>query len=160
MTQDVQLVQYQPDQLEILKQFKLPEEQNQFTVLPTEVIEEVSTGKFPIVILHDKEPVGFFVLHSTERVKEYCENPNAMLLTSFSINHSKQGKGFAKNGLSQLEAFITSEFPWCDEILLAVNHKNMAAQNLYKKVGFKDTGARKEGPVGEQYIMSLMFRKI
>lgn len=54
-----------------------------------------------------------------------------------------------------LRDFVKSEFPSCDEIVLAVNHKNFPAQKLYAKVGFKDTGRRKIGPIGEQFILSL-----
>ena len=70
-----------------------PEEQEQFTALPIHSLE-MTHERHPIVILINNEPVGFFVLHSSDRVKEYSDNPKAMLLTSFSINHSHQGKGF------------------------------------------------------------------
>ncbi|MBT2719477.1 N-acetyltransferase, partial [Bacillus sp. ISL-57] len=93
--------------------------------------------------------------HSTERVKEYSDNPKAMLLTALSVNHAKQGKGYAKQGMLLLSDFVKSEFPNCDEIVLVVNHKNLPAQQLYLKVGFQDTGKRKIGPIGEQFIMNL-----
>lgn len=53
-------------------------------------------GQYPIVILSNKIPVGFFVLHTTERVQEYSSNPQAMLLTALSMDHKQQGKGYAK----------------------------------------------------------------
>ncbi len=80
-----------------------------------------------------------------------------MLLTSLSVNHAHQGKGYAKQGMLLLKSFVKAEFPTCNEIVLAVNHKNVPAQKLYKKVGFKDTGKRKMGPIGEQLILSLSF---
>ena len=54
-----------------------------------------------------------------------------------------------------LTPFIKSAFPMYNEIVLAVNHKNAPAEELYKKVGFVDTAKRIEGPLGEQLIMSL-----
>lgn len=93
--------------------------------------------------------------HSTDRVKEYSDNPQAMLLTALSINQAKQGKGYAKQAMLLLKEFVTTEFPYCNEIVLAVNHKNIAAQQLYGKTGFHATGKRKIGPIGEQLIMSL-----
>jgi hypothetical protein len=59
-----------------------------------------------------------------------------------------------------LGEFVKSEYPTCNEIVLAVNHKNIPAQKLYSKVGYKDTGRRKMGPIGEQFIMNLLlYRK-
>ncbi|MGJ8602122.1 MULTISPECIES: hypothetical protein [Shouchella] len=54
-----------------------------------------------------------------------------------------------------LKEFVTTEFPHCKEFVLEVNHKNIAAQQLYGKTGFQDTGKRKSGPIGELLIMSL-----
>ena len=59
--------------------------------------------------------------------------------------------------MSLLGEFAAEEFPNCNEIVLAVNHKNIAAQKLYLKVGFRDTGIRKMGKIGEQYIMNLIL---
>jgi RimJ/RimL family protein N-acetyltransferase len=152
----IELVHYSNIYLDVLNSFNLPKEQVQYTALPCE-ITEVTEGQYPIVILNDNTPVGFFLLHSTERVKEYTDNSKAMLLTSFSVNHANQGKGFAKNGMLLLGDFVKSEFPNCDEVILAVNHKNIPAQKLYLKVGFQDTGRRKIGPLGEQFIMNLVL---
>ncbi|WP_103108653.1 GNAT family N-acetyltransferase [Brevibacillus reuszeri] len=137
-----------------LRKFELPEEQEQFTSLPQR-ITEVTAGQHRIVIESDTKPVGFFLLHATDRVKEYSENPQAMLLTSFSINHAEQGKGYAKRGMLLLREFVKVEFPTCNEIVLAVNHKNIPAQKLYLQAGFSDTGKRRMGPIGEQLIFCL-----
>ncbi|WP_413375615.1 GNAT family N-acetyltransferase [Alkalihalobacillus sp. 1P02AB] len=155
-TDYIQLKHFSNEDLEVLKTFKLPEEQGQFTSLPIH-FQEVIEGQHRIVIVDDAEPVGFFLLHVTERVKDYSDNRKAMLLTSLSINHLKQGKGYAKQAMTLVKEFVVSEFPHYNEIVLAVNHKNTAAQKLYIKVGFQDTGRRKMGPIGEQFIMSLML---
>lgn len=152
----VELKHFSEEYKERLDCFELPEEQGQFTALPKKYFT-VSEGQHRIVIVHDNEPVGFFLLHTTERVKEYSENPNAMLLTSLSIDQREQGKGYAKQAMSLLEEFVLHEFPNCNEIVLAVNHKNIAAQRLYEKVGFQDTGKRRMGPIGEQLLLNLVF---
>ena len=139
-----------------LNSFELPEEQAQFTALPSNILEEIE-GQHRIVILDEDEPVGFFLLHQTERVKEYSDKANAMLLTALSVNYAKQGKGYAKQAMFLLRDFVKSEFPDCDEIVLAVNHKNIPAQRLYAAVNFTDTGRRKNGPIGEQFILNLLL---
>lgn len=145
--------QYDP----VLKRFFLPEEQAQFTGMPLEMIrmaKEDHTRK-PVVILSGSHPVGFFVLCTGELVFDYTPNHNALLLIAFSINHSEQGKGYAKNGLMGLKDYVKMHFSNKNEVVLAVNGKNISAQKLYEKVGFKDTGKRKRGKNGEQFILSL-----
>ncbi|MCY7501254.1 MULTISPECIES: GNAT family N-acetyltransferase [Bacillus] len=151
---NVKLTHFSDVYIEGLSSFVLEEEQAKFTALPSAYFE-FTEGQYRIVILNEDEPVGFFVLHATDRVKDYSDNPNAMLLTSLSIHQTQQGKGFAKQAMFLLNQFVTSEFPNCNEIVLAVNHQNIPAQTLYSQVGYKDTGKRKIGPIGEQLIMSL-----
>ena len=150
----IELVHFSEDYVDVLHDFDLPEEQSQFTALPKEISIEM-VGQYPIVILSDNVPVGFFVLHATVRVKEYSSNPNAMLLTALSIDHKQQGNGYAKKGMLALSDFIKREFKECHEVVLVVNHKNIPAQNLYLKVGFVDHGERRMGPIGEQIVMNL-----
>jgi RimJ/RimL family protein N-acetyltransferase len=150
----VALKRYNQTHLSELESFRLPEKQEQFTALPKDMLE-VSDVRHPIVITGSEVPVGFFVLNASERVKEYTDNPDAMLLTAFSINYVQQGKGYAKLGMQQLKDFVNHEFPTCNEVVLAVNHRNIPAQKLYESVGFVDTGRRKIGNIGEQYILSL-----
>ncbi|MBP2242404.1 RimJ/RimL family protein N-acetyltransferase [Cytobacillus eiseniae] len=151
---EINLQLYQSEHFESLNQFELPEDQEQYTALPIHSLE-ITHERHPIVILNNNGPVGFFVLHSSDRVKEYSDNRKAMLLTALSINHSHQRKGFAKKGMEQIKDFVTETFPSCNEIVLAVNKRNIAAQKLYEKVGYNDTGRRKMGRIGEQLIFSF-----
>jgi RimJ/RimL family protein N-acetyltransferase len=113
-----------------------------------------------IVILdYNGVPVGLFALETGDRVKEFTDNEDALLLTSFSINHNRQRKGFAKKSLLLLEEFVKRYFPIKNEVVLAVNERNIPAQNLYAKVGFEDKGFRRMGPIGQQIIMHLPIMK-
>ncbi|SYX86178.1 GNAT family N-acetyltransferase [Paenibacillus alvei] len=150
----VELQFYKPAYMEALHSYQLPAEQKQFAAMPNQRLD-TSDGQHPIVITAGNQPVGFFVLNKNARVQEYSENPQALLLTSFSIDYAKQGQGYASTGLELLKSFIPEHFPDCNEIVLAVNHKNIPAQRLYIKAGFTDTGQRCEGNIGEQYIFSL-----
>jgi RimJ/RimL family protein N-acetyltransferase len=150
----IELQLYKTEYFDSINRFSLPEDQLLFTALPNQMAE-ITHKKHPVVILCGMEPVGFFVLHSSDRVKEYTDNPDAMLLTAFSVNHVQQGKGYAFRGMNQLKQFLNQHFPKCNEVVLAVNKRNIPAQKLYQKVGFTDTGRRKIGKIGEQLILSL-----
>ena len=54
---------------------------------------------------------GSFRIGNGDRVKEFTDNEDALLLTSFSINHNRQRKGFAKKSLLLLEEFVKRYFP-------------------------------------------------
>ena len=110
---DIVLDFYKSEYREVLLSFNLPDEQAMFTALPIDKIEEAnnSVGQHAIVILADHEPVGFFILHSSQRVKDYSDNPKALLLTALSINHVQQGKGYAKKGMEKIPKFMRQEFP-------------------------------------------------
>lgn len=58
-----------------------------------------------------------------------------------------------------LEEFVKCYFPIKNEVVLAVNERNIPAQNLYAKVGFEDKGFRRMGPIGQQIIMHLPIMK-
>ncbi|WP_253271180.1 GNAT family N-acetyltransferase [Sporosarcina sp. D27] len=154
LSKTVKLEKYNPDFLKALKEFELPTEKAQYTALPTVILEKLTDNQYPVVILSNDDPVGFFLLQSTDRVKEFTDNPWALLLTALSIDNSKQGKGFAIEAMKLIKQFVNLELPEYDEIILAVNHKNIPAQNLYKRVGFSDTGKRKIGKIGEQFIFN------
>ncbi|MEX3743951.1 MULTISPECIES: GNAT family N-acetyltransferase [Lysinibacillus] len=153
----VELKHFSSEYIEELNTFVLTEEQKQFSSLPSK-FEEVTEGQYRIVILSDNTPVGFFLLNSNERVKKYSNNLNALLLTALSINHSEQGKGYAKQGMTLLVKFVKTEFPNCNELVLVVDKDNIPAQKLYLKVGFEDTNERLIGRIGEEIIMRQLIK--
>ena len=143
--------------LDPLKAFQLPEEQAKFTALPIEILEEAqaTSSQYPIVILAEGSPAGFFVLHDDVLLEEHSDNDRALLLMAFSINEKEQGKGIATKAMEEVQSFVGQAFPGKNEIVLGVNHKNMAAQHVYRKAGFHDTGRRKMGRNGEIFIFSV-----
>jgi len=153
----VELKHFSSEYMQGLNAFVLTEEQKQFSALPSN-FEEINEGQHRIVILSENTPVGFFLLNANERVKKYSTNRNAMLLSALSINHTEQGKGFAKQGMTLLVEFVKAEFPNCDEIVLVVDKDNIPAQKLYVKVGFEDTNERLIGRIGEEIIMRQFIK--
>ncbi|MFS0785556.1 GNAT family N-acetyltransferase [Shouchella sp. 1P09AA] len=154
----INLVPYHSKYDAALQAFQLPPEQIQFSALPNTYLRTIEPGQHRIVITDaTDQPVGFFLLHETERVQEYSSNPQAMLLTTLTVNQCEQGKGYANQAMDLVSTYIQTHFPDKNEMVLAVNKKNIPAQNLYTKSGFFDTGERRVGRIGEQMVMSCMI---
>lgn len=161
-TGEIQLVPYEEQYKEIIQSFTLPSEQVQFTANPGELLEKAKndrTKNVVVILDYSGVPVGVFALQTGDRVQEFTENKDALLLTSFSVNHNKQRKGYAEKSLALLQDFVKNYYPIINEVILAVNEKNIPAQKLYKKVGFQDKGFRRMGPIGQQIIMHLPIMK-
>ncbi|MCM3704037.1 GNAT family N-acetyltransferase [Paenibacillus macerans] len=153
--QVISLSLYDEKYLETLERFELPENQAEFTALPSEALDMSvnDPDRYPVVILADGTTLaGFFVLHRNSDFVPLVENPRALLLRALSVDFRHQGKGYAKAAMLQLPPFVREHFPEADEIVLAVNHQNYAAQRLYAKAGFEDRGLTKMGPKGLQHI--------
>ncbi|MYL34040.1 GNAT family N-acetyltransferase [Pontibacillus yanchengensis] len=140
-----------------LENYNLPEEMVHFTDSPLPAIHKSKQDqeRFPVVIVYDEVPVGFFVLHGWNGVQTYSDNKQALLVRGFSIDSGYQGNGIATKSMQLLPRFVKEYFPGKDEILLAVNHKNRQAQHVYMKSGFIDKGKRIMGPKGELHLYHL-----
>lgn len=140
-----------------LEGFELPDGQIEFSALPEDVLEEAIRDKdrYPVVIIFEQRPIGFFILDEGPDIASFTTNTGAMLLRSFSIDYRHQGRGFAKRAMLQLPDFIKSQFPGRNEIVLAVNKRNKAAQAVYLAAGFRDEGKWMDGPIGPQHIYHL-----
>lgn len=137
-TGEIQLVPYKEQYKEIIQSFTLPSEQVQFTANPGELLEK---AKNVVVILdYNGVPVGVFILQTGDRVQEFTENKDAILLTSFSINHNKQNKGYAKKSLALLQEFVKYYYPVKNEVILAVNEKTFRHKSYMRKLDFKIKG--------------------
>lgn len=139
-----------------IERYVLSEVQLQFTGTPKESIKlsNEDPSRYSILAMDGDQLVNFFVLHKKEGVKPYSNNEKAILLRAFSTDFHHQGKGYAKQALMLLPEFVKRNFNGMNEIVLAVNLKNEAAQSLYKKCGYIDEGNRRMGKKGELIIMS------
>ncbi|MGE7874150.1 GNAT family N-acetyltransferase [Bacillus paramycoides] len=140
----------------MINQYTLSEEQLCYTGVPKESVKlsNEDSDRHSILAMKDDEFVTFFVLHKNEGVKPYTDNEKSVLIRAFSTDFHHQGKGYAKQALKILPEFVRNNFLGINEIVLAVNVKNLAAQSLYKKCGFCDNGVRRTGRKGELIIMS------
>ncbi|MBT2642476.1 GNAT family N-acetyltransferase [Bacillus sp. ISL-41] len=153
----VSLVFYKPEYKLLLSNYSLSEEQQRYTALPVDALQkcESEPDRHPIVILYGSQPAGFFVLHGWEGVKDFSENKEAILLRAYSINAEYQGKGIGSKSIKLLSPFVKKHFPKVNEVILAVNHANVVAQNVYKKGGFVDKGITAMGREGEMFLYHL-----
>lgn len=158
----MELCIYTDQHVELIENYRLNQEQLRFTGIPKECVEssEKDTDRNSILAIDKGRLVTFFVLHRNEGVKPYSQNSRAILLRAFSTDAREQGKGYAKKALQLLPELVKSKFPTINEIVLAVNIANKAAQSLYKKCGFIDEGVRTMGPKGELIVMSYYLSHI
>lgn len=152
----MQLCEYEERFDRQVANYQLSEEQLNFTGAPGECIAlaKEDADRHSILAMENNQLVTFFVLHENEGVEPYSDHANAILLRAFSTDYNQQGKGYAKQVLLQLPDFVRAQFPHINEIVLAVNKRNIAAQSLYKNCGFVDEGVRRMGEKGELIIMS------
>ena len=142
----ISIAKYNFSHFEDLVHYQLPPEQALYAPDPmqwfngnTPLLESSMTA---ISILKNLRAVGFFILDRGEDKLEYTNNPQSILLRSFSINPLYQGQGIAKATMlpGLLEKFIYQLAPSCNEIVLAVNPANQLAYQLYLKCGFLEAG--------------------
>ena len=153
---DMELCFYNEKFCKEIEQYTLTDEQLRFTGTPQDNIElsKQDSDRYSILAMENEQLVTFFVLHENEGVKPYSTNDKAILIRAFSTDFHHQGRGYAKQALLQLPTFVESHFSDINELVLAVNVKNEAAQCLYKKCGYVDGGVRTMGSKGELIIMS------
>jgi RimJ/RimL family protein N-acetyltransferase len=146
---------YTPEWDSKIRNFTLDEAQKSFVFLPSAAIDWSiqDNNCFPVVILVDNEPVGFFVLHQNEESQTFIENVNAIFLRAFSIDRKHQGKGYAGLAMNSLPKFVQNHFPQIVEIVLTVNENNLPAKRLYEKSGFQYNGKSKVGRSGNELVM-------
>ncbi len=79
------------------------------------------------------EKIGFFV------VRRDLRDPRCWWLCYFLLDRRQQGKGYGKNALRLILAYL-SKREGCRRIRLQVTPGNDTARGLYERVGFDETG--------------------
>ena len=157
MNRMITLKPYHPEHYPALTAYRLDASQQAFTAMPGEWLDGSRTldrDKLAITIFAGTEIVGFFILDSGADLRDYSDNPHALLLRSMSIDPAQHGKGYARAALDadRLYPLLRAHFPGCNEIVLGVHHANHAAIALYQRCGFSDSGRTYMGIKGLQYI--------
>ncbi len=137
--------------------YSLDEGQQRFTATVDHALKNIEerngSEAFPVTILEDHIPVGFFVLDFGKDKLDLTDHENAVLVRSLSVNPKMQGKGIGKIAMMQLDDFVKANFKDCPEIVLAVNQKNELAYHIYLKAGYIFDGKTRIGRSGPQYLM-------
>ncbi|MBP2618911.1 GNAT family N-acetyltransferase [Chryseobacterium jejuense] len=141
--------------------YSLDENQLRFTASANQALQNIEerddNDAFPITILENDVPAGFFVLDFGKDKFELTDNQNSVLVRSLSVNPEMQGRGIGKVAMILVDDFVNENFKHCDEIVLAVNQKNDSAYHIYLKAGYIYDGKTRIGRSGLQY---LMYKKI
>lgn len=156
----VHLAFFNPDDFPGIN-YVLNEDQLRFTASVEQALENIKArnGKeaFPIIILEDENPAGFFVLDFGKDKLDMTDNEHAVLIRSLSVNPDMQGRGIGKEAMMKVDDFIRKHFENCNEVVLAVNEKNKSAYHLYTRTGYSYDGKTRAGRSGIQY---LMYKKL
>ncbi|KMQ58571.1 GNAT family acetyltransferase [Chryseobacterium angstadtii] len=151
--------------LELFKQedfiklnYALDEDQLQYTSTVEKALQRIKDRsdlkEFPVTVFENQEPAGFFVLDFGNDKLDLTDNESSVLLRSLSINPDFQGKGIGKAAMQIVDEFVRQNFTDCDEIVLAVNQRNVPAYHIYLKTGYLYDGKTRIGRSGPQYLMS------
>ncbi|WP_347216773.1 GNAT family N-acetyltransferase [Chryseobacterium sp.] len=139
----------------------LDDNQLRFTASALQALQNIEKrddhDAYPVTILENNVPVGFFVLDFGKDKFELTDNENSVLVRSLSVNPEMQGRGIGKTAMIQVDDFVRENFKHCNEIVLAVNQKNDSAYHIYLKAGYVYDGKTRIGRSGPQY---LMYKKL
>ncbi|MCT2561291.1 GNAT family N-acetyltransferase [Chryseobacterium herbae] len=141
--------------------YALDENQQQYTSTVEQALKRISerndSEAFAITVFEDDQPSGFFVLDFGEDKLDLTDNKKSVLIRSLSINPGLQGRGIGKGAMQIVDEFVKENFQDCNEIVLAVNQKNIPAYHVYLKTGYLYDGKSRMGRSGPQY---LMYKKL
>jgi diamine N-acetyltransferase len=87
---------------------------------------------FPFAVEHDGDPVGFIMMG-------YYEEKHYYTLWKLLIDRRFQGMGYGRKALELGVAFL-KEWYGVPAVFTGVSPGNTAAKNLYRSMGFRETG--------------------
>lgn len=154
----IKIVQYKEEYRPQLEAFELTDRQKIYSSLPLEVLDEglFDPNRRPCVVLnHDEQVVGFFVLHQHYQHEGYDTPVNAVYVRSLSINNKLQGQGYGTEIMMNIPEFAQTVFPNFDHLFLVVDAENQGAWNLYERAGFMHLATNPNGPIGKERLYYL-----
>lgn len=158
MNETIKLVFYDKKYDEELESFELEYAQERFTAYPHQILKTlVDTERHYVLMVQEERVIGYFVLHENKGSVDIGSHNKALLIRALAVSKKEQGKGHALSAMKILPDFTKEHFRNVEELVLVVNHANIPAQNLYKKAGFSDTGLRRNGAHGLQFVYNYIL---
>ena len=123
---------------------KLAKDQEKFVSHPIRSLAQVYVYREqcqPFGIYDDDEMVGYVMVIYDYDIPEYD-------IWHMMIDEAKQGKGYGRKALMQVLDYIrTKPFGDSDRIALTCSKKNTVALNLYRQIGFIESGIEDDGEI-------------
>ncbi len=158
LSQSLTLAPLSPAYSQQLSKLSVAPEQLKFVGTMEEILCCVTPSVEPHVIVVDEQVIGLFLI-DTRYSEEYrfCQ-AQALGFRAFFIDQQFQGRGYVKQAMQALKDYLQSHYTEFSQVYLTVNCKNLAAYQLYRKVGFNDSGELYYGgAAGPQHILSLQW---
>lgn len=95
----------------------------------------------PYVIKNNGEIIGFIMMSYCKADQNEPTQNGEYCIWRFMIDEQHQGKGYGKVSLFKaLDIIKTYPLGYSESVCLFIEKDNVKAKNLYKSVGFKETG--------------------
>lgn len=107
------------------------------------IFEHIGSNEdyLPLGFFVDLQAVGFCYLNfNRDDNAFYCFDDQTCGLQGFQIDERQQGKGYARQAMQAVIQLLQTQYPHYTTLNLTVNQRNLAAKQLYLKLGFQDTG--------------------
>lgn len=124
-----------PENLDEILELSVAENQREFVSTPAESLARAWTSPetaFPFGIYEGNTAVGFLMLG-------YWVEKDQYTLWKFLIDSRYQRRGYGRGALKQALRYA-EESLHANALYLGVRHGNHAARELYRSVGFRETG--------------------
>lgn len=123
---------------------------NQVTFVASNIYSLAQAGvyretAFPFAIYADDNLVGFIMMGYYEKESQYT-------LWRFMIDKKYQGRGYGKLALKLAVNYMICNFQ-VKELGTGTHCENFVAQNLYKSIGFKETGEIDGDEIGMKLLI-------
>ena len=120
---EISIRPFQENDRETLAAFRLSEQQQVYSSLPTDVVDDAvdDPDRVPCVVLNGEGTIiGFFVLHKHYQHEGYDTPHEVVYIRSLSIDEKLQGRGYGTQVAMRLPIYIQENFSNFDHLYLCL----------------------------------------
>jgi diamine N-acetyltransferase len=146
---EILLLPVDQENWEDVLELEVHEEQKNFVASNLYSLAEayIFTNHVPLAIYNGKDLVGF-LMHT------YLDDRQEYWIFRLMIGAKYQGNGYGRAAMQQIIERIRG-FPGADRLMISFEPENTNAENLYRNLGFVDTGEL----IDEEVVYRLDFKK-